>query len=134
MRLTKEGDYICRIIRCLSKSYDYMPAKYISEQEHISKGEVLKLLHKLVNLNIVESKKGSQGGYKLIINIKEVTLLDMISLLDKDIYISECMKPNVVCINNVNRQCKIHKKLLKLQNKIYEEFKSQTLYEILYEE
>lgn len=134
MRLTKEGDYICRIIRCLSKSYDYMSAKYISEQEHISKGEVLKLLHKLVNLNIVESKKGSQGGYKLIINIKEVTLFDMIDLLDKDIYINECMNPNMICINNMNGQCKIHKKLFKIQNKIYEEFKSQTLYEILYEE
>ena len=134
MKLTKEDDYICRIIRCLSTSDDYMNANYIGEKEHISKGEVLKLLQKLTKLNIVESKKGNKGGYKLIIDIKKVTLLDLVNLLNEDVSLNECLKPGVECINNKDGRCRVNKKLLQIQNKIYEELRNQTIYEVLYGE
>ena len=135
MIINKEEDYVLRILRSLylnsNLNNGLVSAKTISEHEGVTKNEVLKILSKLRVKNIVESVKGNKGGYKLIIDVKKTTLLDLCNLMEKDLYINDCLNPCNLCANNNNDECGVRKKLQRVQNILFEELARDTLYEII---
>ncbi len=135
MIINKEEDYVLRILRSLylnsNLNNGLVSAKTISEHEGVTKNEVLKILSKLRVKNIVESVKGNKGGYKLIIDVKKTTLLDLCNLMGKDLYINDCLNPCNLCTNNNNDECGVRKKLQRMQNILFEELARDTLYEII---
>ena len=135
MIINKEEDYVLRILRSIyinsTLKNCLVTAKTISECEGVSKNEVLKILSKLRAKNIVDSVKGNKGGYKLKIDIKVVTLLDLCNLMEKNLYINDCLNPCNLCANNNNDLCGVRKKLQRMQNILIEELARDTLYEII---
>ena len=62
MRITLESDYALRIITALAESDSLVDAKALSEQTQVTQRFALKILHKLVQGNLVTSQKGAHGG------------------------------------------------------------------------
>lgn len=97
MRITQEADYALRIICLLSGSDDMMDAGLIAEKCCITPRFALKILHKLVLGGLVRSYKGAGGGYRTAKKADEITMRDIIELIDGEIAISRCLSSDHLC-------------------------------------
>ena len=78
MHMTLETDYAVRIVSCLVTAGRRMDAKSIAEETSVTLRFSLKILRKLVAGGIIKSYKGTQGGYELAREPKEISLNDVI--------------------------------------------------------
>jgi len=97
MKITMEADYAIRIIHCLAKDGGKVDAKTISEDINVTLRFAQKILRKLVMARIVKSYKGINGGYKLLLPLKEITLLKVIEEIDGKIAINRCLGEQCGC-------------------------------------
>lgn len=109
MRITLESDYALRIVSVLSESNDVMDANALAEKTSVSLRFALKILHKLVQGNLVSSFKGAHGGYKLKVSPDRITLKSVIELIDGPIAIVRCLESSETCsMNSDKTSCIYH--------------------------
>ena len=97
MRITLESDYALRIVSTLAKSGEIVDANTLAEQTSVSLRFALKILRKLAQGGIVSSYKGVRGGYKLKASPENITLKDVIELIDGPIAIARCLESSETC-------------------------------------
>lgn len=103
MRITLESDYALRIISALATHNEKVDAKTLSDEISVSQRFTLKILHKLVQSNLVKSYKGVKGGYKLNVSPESITLKTVIELIDGPIAISRCLDSSECCSMNPDK-------------------------------
>ena len=110
MRITQEADYALRIVALLATHNSVVDANTIAEEAGITQGFALKILRKLSLGELVSSQKGAGGGYKLARSPEEITLKDIIEIIDGEIVISKCLSEEHICSKQgINKSaCKIH--------------------------
>lgn len=91
MHITLEADYAVRIVSCLAKNKIRMDAKTLSAATGVTLRFSLKILRKLVAEGIVRSFKGTQGGYELAKPADEISLGQVIEVVEGPITISRCV-------------------------------------------
>ena len=91
MRITLESDYALKIITAMAMHDCITDAGTISEETSVTQRFTLKILNKLVKGGIINSYKGSRGGYKLAIPPECITLKTVIELIDGPIAIARCV-------------------------------------------
>lgn len=97
MHITLESDYAVRIVSCLSTEEKRLDAKTISERTGVTLRFSLKILGKLVGAQIVRSFKGTQGGYELARKPEEITLREVIEVIEGPYHLSRCSDPSFDC-------------------------------------
>lgn len=112
MHITLETDYAIRIVDALAhKKIEPLPekddgvgsrrrcldAKTISEQTGVPPRFTLKILHKLVGGGIVRSFKGVYGGYELARELPELSLCDVVELMEGEYRFSRCLSDGYSC-------------------------------------
>ena len=105
MQLTCEADYAVRIISVLCSEEDRIDAKTISERAFVSLRFALKILRKLVAADLVESFKGTQGGYMIKRDPSLITLRDVIEAIEGTYYFSRCLSPDGICNRGMSGIC-----------------------------
>ena len=109
MRITLESDYALRILTTMASYEDVTDAKTISADTSVTIRFTLKILHKLVQGNLVQSYKGVNGGYKLKVSPREITLKKVIELIDGPIAIARCLDSGEACSLNCDKSaCDYH--------------------------
>lgn len=109
MRITLESDYALRIITALAEENTVVDAKTLSEKTSVTLRFTLKILHKLVTAEFIDSFKGVKGGYKLALSPSEITLKDIIELIDGPIFIARCLEGGEGCSLNPDKtSCVFH--------------------------
>ena len=108
MRITLESDYALRIVSVLASSNDIIDANKISEKISVTPRFTLKILHKLVQGEIVKSYKGVRGGYALNMVPENITLKMVIELIDGPIAISRCLESSEACSLNPDKTACIY--------------------------
>ena len=110
MRITQEADYALRIVALLATHQSVVDANTIADEAGITQRFALKILRKLSLGELVCSQKGAGGGYKLVKEPENITLKDVIELIDGEIAISKCLSEEHICSKQgVNKSaCKIH--------------------------
>ena len=108
MRITLESDYALRIIGVLASHNDKMDAKALSTEVSVTPGFTLKILHKLVQGELVKSYKGVNGGYMLNRSPSDITLKTVIELIDGPIFISRCLENEEGCSMNPDKTACIY--------------------------
>lgn len=109
MRITQESDYALRILTALACHDNVIDAKALSDETSVTQRFTLKILHKLVGGNFVNSFKGVKGGYKLKRSPKQITLKDVIELIDGPIVIARCLENAETCsLNKDKASCIYH--------------------------
>ena len=109
MRITLESDYALRILTAMAGYEGVTDAKTISTDTSVTIRFTLKILHKLVQGDLVQSYKGVNGGYKLKKNPKEITLKRVIELIDGPIAIARCLDSDEGCSLNCDKSaCDYH--------------------------
>ena len=129
MFLTKECDYGVRIIRALSGGEKKI-VETICETEHIPGQYAYKILKKLERAGLVQSIRGRNGGYLLQRPLSQITLLDIVSAIDSNLYVNECLREGHDCVNNRETPCTVHIEFERIQLAMQAEM-SQTSMQIL---
>ena len=94
----------------LSKEVDYglLLLYYLDDKKLTSLSQLIKktklprrflarIAGQLVKNKIIESKEGKRGGYKLGVNITEVTFYDYLKSFKKKLFFSRCLDKNYRC-------------------------------------
>ena len=106
MVMTLEADYAVRIVEYLTKHPERRDAKTISEETQIPLRFSLKILRELVAEGMVCSFKGAKGGYTLSKPPEEITLRQVIELVEGPYMLSRCQKEEYSCGRG---RCRLHK-------------------------
>lgn len=108
MHLTRESDYAIRIVTFLASMDIITGARVIADETDVTLRFSLKILHSLVQAKIVESFKGTNGGYKLAAEPDKITLYDVISAIEGEFNINQCLSGDLPCQRNIEGKCKVH--------------------------
>ena len=109
MRITLESDYALRILTAMAGYKDVTDAKTISNDTSVTIRFTLKILHKLVQGDLVQSYKGVNGGYMLKASPEQITLKTVIELIDGPIAIARCLDSGEECSLNCDKTaCDYH--------------------------
>ena len=110
MRITQEADYAIRIVCLLAERGETMDANTIAELCCVTPRFALKILRKLVLGKLVCSFKGASGGYRLECEPSEITLKQIIELIDGEIAISRCLAQDHFCSRSGENKsaCVVH--------------------------
>ena len=131
MFLTKECDYAIRVIRALS-DYEKKTVKMVCDNEHVPHSFAYKILKKLERAGMVESVRGARGGYELSKELENISVIDIISAVNENLFINECLKPGNTCPHNSgDSSCKVHEKLLSIQDDLIDVLKETTMVGLL---
>lgn len=100
MKLSTKGRYGVKAMVDLAVHNDNKPVsiKSISERQNISEYYLEQLFSPLRKKGIIKSIRGAQGGYMLGKDPREITVYDIITVLEGPIEISDCIE-NESCDN-----------------------------------
>ncbi len=130
MKLSVKLDYACRALARLAKRHsrgEISRIEELAEIEEIPANYLAQILAELRNGGLVDSRRGKQGGYLLARPPEEITLHEVISLIQGDLF-SSVSKPG-----GASGQA-IADAWARLQRKFEEAAKSCTLEEMAKEE
>ncbi|MDX1908520.1 MAG: Rrf2 family transcriptional regulator [Bacteroidia bacterium] len=94
--ISKKTRYALNALAHLARRYNQGPVliSQIAEQEHIPQKFLEAILLDLRNAGILSSKKGKGGGYYLLKTPEDVTLAQVMRLLDGPIALLPCVSAN----------------------------------------
>lgn len=123
MNINQESDYAFRIVLMLSKEGlgNRLDAKFLSEKGNIPLRFLLKLTRKLTQAGIVQSFRGTSGGYSISKDPKDITLKDVVEAIQGPIIINRCIYDSTACSANKTGHCSIHRALGGIQNTLLSE-------------
>jgi len=127
MFLPKECDYAIRVVRGLS-DMGIKSVRIICELEKVPQHFAYKILKKLERAGIVNSYRGAEGGYQLAKTLDSITLFDIVSAVNKQLLLSECLKKGFICVRNSNgNSCGVHRELIRVQALLMEALNEKTM-------
>lgn len=131
MFITREADYGIRTVRALA-SGKKMNIAAICEQEKVPRQFAYKILKELSRAGIVEIVRGVSGGYILTADLEQLTLYDIISVIDDDLFLNKCMEPGYQCERNQEQSpCRFHQELTRIQKVVETELKKTPMSELV---
>ncbi len=95
--LTREADGALRIAWLLGKTDALTDAGTIAAQTSLSPKFALKILRKLSLGGVVTAQRGKNGGYRLAKAPKDISVRELIELLDGPIAINRCCDASYNC-------------------------------------
>jgi Rrf2 family transcriptional regulator, cysteine metabolism repressor len=95
MKLSTKGKYGVRAVYEIARHYGKGPIsiKEITERQGISFSYLEQILHKLGKAGLIESVRGPAGGYMLARKPSELTIGDIVRVLEGPIALSHCLEP-----------------------------------------
>jgi Rrf2 family transcriptional regulator, cysteine metabolism repressor len=134
MKVSTKGRYALRAMSHLARSYytdnnRSISIKEIAARESISNRYLENIFIKLKKAGILDSTKGEKGGFKMKRDPEEVTLLDILTVVENEVAPSQCVVKMNVCGNSP--KCGIRKIWGRLHQHVNTFLKGVTLKEIM---
>ncbi len=130
MKIHMTTDYGIRVMCCLYSKNKLITANEISEQLSISYGYLNKVLGCLREAGMIEVVHGRFGGYQIAERSREVTLYDIIQIMEGDIQLNSCLGADGFCNNGSIETCLVHGVLRSAQKELIDNLRSVRLSEI----
>ena len=108
MLITRATEYAIRAILYLAKQPrgEIVFKKDICQTQDITPAFLTKILQPLIKLGIVGSQRGVGGGFYLLKDPAEVTLLDIVKAEEGPLYLNQCLSREGSCERDVF--CPVH--------------------------
>lgn len=109
MRLTRAGEYAVRCMVYLAyKGKGFL----VSKQEVAKKADIpphflAKIAQDLARANMINIKQGPKGGYSLLKEPEDISLLQVVEVMIGEIFLNECVGRPITC--KVSTSCSVHK-------------------------
>jgi Rrf2 family protein len=133
LKLSKKTEYALMGVKYIAvKNHgSSVTCKEISESYKIPYDLLAKILQQLSKNGIIRSAQGIKGGYSLNRSPDNITLVDIISAVEPDYRLTECMVDDSSEIECMHYNCcQIRDPLAKIHNEINKIFKNTTLRQI----
>jgi Predicted transcriptional regulator len=132
--ITKETDYALRILRALAGE-ERIAAPQLAQGEQIPLQFAYKILKKLQKGGLIRISRGADGGCALAAHLEEVSLFQLMQIMEEDSSVSSCMKPGYQCPwckAHGDTVCQANIHLTAIQKKLDDELKTYSLSKILF--
>lgn len=131
MRINRETHYAIKAICHLFENSDncVVTAEEISANKNIPKKFLYRILRKLKEGEIIEINKGCNGGYKLIADCKQISLLDIVQIIEGDINLVYCSTNKEFCEKIDN--CLIYKEFNRIEFALKNELNKKNLFDLI---
>lgn len=133
MKINLTTDYATRIILYLGQKKGIANSDEISKANGITKQYVLKIMKTMVKSGIVGHKFGVKGGFYFAKKPEEVTLYDIVTLMQGDLLLNQCIADSGSCSAGKSGNCAVRDFYSRLQDDITEKMKSKTVKMLLEE-
>ena len=92
-----------------------------------------KILQQLVKKKILCSTKGPHGGFALLKDSKNITLLDIVNAIDGNEIFTNCVIHNTSCkcVDENKTACMLHDDYSIIRNNLINLFSKKTIYELV---
>lgn len=97
----------------------------------VSDGYLRKILVRLKNNGLIESFQGIDGGFRLSKSTKEISLYDVMLVMESSMRINRCMEDDEFCSQCAVKRCNIRQLYGVIQKNIDMEFRGLTIYDLL---
>lgn len=98
MKISTKGRYALRVVIDIAEqmSTEYIPLKDIARRQEISEKYLESIIKSLVKNNLLIGMRGKGGGYKLVKNPSDYTVLEILSCTEDSLSPVACLdqKPN----------------------------------------
>ena len=134
MQLNVTTDNANRTVLYLGQCKKIASATEISNEMGIPRGYLEKVLSKLKKAEYISADLGARGGYRLNKTLKDITLGDVIRLMESTTKINRCLEDDAYCSRKAVDFCAVRRYYAKVQEKLETQFFSISLKEILEQE
>jgi Rrf2 family protein len=134
LRLSKKSEYALMAVKyiALQQEKNCVTAREIALNYNLPYELVSKVLQQLARFNVVNSVQGAKGGYRLSKIASDISLIEVISAVEPNYQITNCMRENSSREDCEHFNCcKIRNPLIKIQNEIDKLFRSMTVTEFI---
>lgn len=105
-------------------------AKDVSDRTHTPYDVIARVLQVLSSRGILKAEYGVMGGYQLAKNLSEVTVHELIDVLENSSELAKCLGSDHEC--DLSKSCTIVTPITNLNLRIQNFYKSITLAEVLH--
>jgi Rrf2 family iron-sulfur cluster assembly transcriptional regulator len=133
MKLTSKGRYAVMALVDLARFNSINPVSLrdISLRQGISLDFLEQIFSKLKKKEIVQSVRGTQGGYILNKDAKEIKLTNIFDAVDEKVKTVQCKKDSKKGCNGKTTKCVTHNLWDELENHINSFFNNKSLEDLL---
>jgi len=130
MQLTRKTEYAVRTLLELSQHPfgEVIPTKTIAKNRDIPEKFLSKTIQDLVRAGYVSTKRGSYGGIQLLKRPEDITLAQVLAVIEGPLAINQCLGENGYCPRKPI--CNVHQVLHKAQNAFLKELESVNFAEL----
>ena len=131
MRLTRAAEYAIRCIIYLSQQGRGVLANKndIAERAEIPPHFLAKIAQDLAKAGFIEIRQGPRGGFVLLKEPKEITLLDVVETMIGEIYLNDCVARPSSC--NALTACGVHQVWINARNQLRETLRQATFDQLI---
>jgi Rrf2 family protein len=117
VQFNQATDYAFRIIMHLAElpEGELANSQTIAEQQNIPTGFLQKIIRSLVKGDLVKSYRGVDGGFVLAKPAEEISLLNVIEVMEGPLDLQRCLKQNSSCSKGCATKCPVHASLAIIQ-------------------
>jgi len=120
MQLNVTTDYAIRIVLYLAIQKRVVNSKEIAKAMGIPLTYIMKITKTLKDAKILSEKRGVDGGFVLSRDPEQLTLLDIVGVLERTVKINRCLEEDEYCSRNAVAFCTVRKLLVRLQAELAE--------------
>lgn len=98
MDITRRSDYACRILRALcTHEGQFRSVAEIAQEEDIPYSFARSIQHDLVKAGLLRTERGVRGGVTMAVDCADVTLLDVMKVVQGKVGIAPCSQDPQYC-------------------------------------
>lgn len=131
MKITRAGDYALKVMAYIAsqgKDKVFMRNE-LSTICKIPDSFLGKILQSLAKNELLVSERGKKGGFRFVKSPEDVTIYDIITAVEGEITINECLIDKEFC--HILNSCNVHNVLNEIRNSFINELKRYTLLDII---
>ena len=134
MQLNISTDYAIRIVYYLALKGDTATSSEISGQMGIPQSVIATLATPLQKAGLLSTQRGSGGGFTLCRKPEDISLHEIVNLMEGTTRINRCLEPDGFCSRNGTASCSAHRFFLREQEKLERSFREMTIAKLLSDE
>lgn len=131
MQLKISTDYAIRIVLYLASVNKMTSSKELSIKLGIPQNFIFKITDKLQKEDILSKKTGIHGGFALKRDPGQISLFEIISIMEITNRINRCLEEDEFCSRFATKTCPVRKFYTRLQFALDEELKKMTIGDLL---
>ena len=129
-RLHRNVEYALIALNHLAKNNSgyLLSAKDLSQHMNAPFDPLSRVMQKLAKCKLIQSEQGPTGGYRLICNFGEVSLYDLIKILQGPLELVKCLSSDLNC--DLSNQCELKSPVSYLNEKLIDFYRKMSLAEL----